>query len=252
MPTPRRAAALCALAVVSLLAPSAVLAGPAEYVFTPTVEEGEREIEIRAGSERLRDDTRESQQALTFGLGVSRWWFTEIAALWHKEPGEKHGFDAWEWENKFQLTETGKYFADFGLVVEIERPRDHAEGWEVRWGPLMQMDFAGNWQANVNVLLEKHFRAAQGVEQEAELGYQWQVKNRWRRELEFGAQGFGELGEWDHWARGSQQSHLAGPAVFGRVALGGHQAIKYNAALLLPLNQGAPRNRWRVQMEYEF
>ena len=33
-------------------------------------------------------------------------------------PGESHGFDAWEWENKFQLIETGKYPVDIGLLLE--------------------------------------------------------------------------------------------------------------------------------------
>jgi len=250
MPTAKRAAALCALAVVTTAVPAVAVAGPAEYVFSPLVEEGEREIEVRAGSERGRDNSRETQQALTVGVGVNRWWFTEIAALWHKEPGQKHEFDAWEWENKFQLTETGKYFADFGFVLELERPRDHAEGWELRWGPLLQADFGSRWQGNLNLLIKKHIRAEEA--EEAEFGYQWQLKNRWRRELEFGVQGFGELGEWNHWAPAEQQSHVAGPAIFGRVGLGGHQALKYNAALLLPLNRGAPSNRVRAQLEYEF
>ena len=38
--------------------------------------------------------------------------------------------DALEWENKFQPTETGKYPVDVGFIVEIERPRDHDEGWK--------------------------------------------------------------------------------------------------------------------------
>lgn len=249
MRTAMRAGPLCALALLTLVRPTSALAGPAEYMFSPIVEEGERELEARAGTTQLRDDPRESQQALAFGLGLSGWWFTELTALRHKEPGEKHGFDAWEWENRFQLTETGKYFADLGLVLEIERPRDRSEGYEYRWGPLLQADFGPSWQGNLNLLLEKHVRAeAPG---KAQFGYQWRVKNRWRRELQFGAQGFGELGPWDHWAPPAEQSHSAGPAILGSIGLG-RQALKYDAALLLPLNHGAPRNTVRVKLEYEF
>jgi hypothetical protein len=250
MRTALRAGALCALVATVVAHPSVSIAGPAEYVFSPIVEEGEREIEARGGSARLRDDTRESQEAITLGLGLNRWWFTEVAALWHKEPGERQAFDAWEWENRFQLTETGRTFADLGFVLEIERPRDRREGYEYRWGPLLQADFGQAWQGNLNFLIGKHIRASEPTE--AEFGYQWQFKNRWRRELEFGVQGFGELGPWDHWAPSSEQAHVAGPALFGRIGVRGQQAVRYDAALLLPLNHGAPRNTVRARIEYEF
>ena len=69
------------------------------------------------------------------------------------EPGASTGFDAWEWENKFQFTETGKYPVDIGLLLEIERPKDRSEGYEYRWGPLLQADITQSLQANLNLLL---------------------------------------------------------------------------------------------------
>ena len=67
--------------------------------------------------------------ALAIGWGATQWWFTEFNAIWHKPAGETHGFDAWEWENRFQLTPTEKYPIDIGFVVEIERPHERAEGY---------------------------------------------------------------------------------------------------------------------------
>jgi hypothetical protein len=60
-----------------------------------------------------------------------------------------------EWENKFQLTETGKYPVHVGFMLEIERPEDRSEGDEYKWGPLLQSEF-DPWQANLNLLIEKH------------------------------------------------------------------------------------------------
>ena len=225
-------------------------AGAADYVYTPIVEEGEREIDFKAGSAKLRDGTRSSAESIGLGWGATNWWFTEVYAKWHKEPGESHGFDAWEWENRFQLTETGKYPADVGLVLEIERPKDRSEGYEYRWGVLVQSDLDERFQANVNLLLEKHVRTSTAGP--AELGYQWQLKYRWRPAFEFGLQGFGAVGPWNDWAAASQQSHVAGPAWFGRLGLGGRQAIKYNAGILFGLNNGSPRTTLRAQAEYEF
>ena len=244
------AAALAALACLSLTAAAPALAGPAEYVFPATVEEGEKEIEFKAGTRKLRDGSRESEYVLGFGAGVNRWWFTELSAKWHKEPGERHGFDAWEWENRFQLTETGRYPVDIGFLLEIERPRERSEGYEVRWGPLLQADLGTRVTANLNLLVEKHYRAENA--ERAELGYQWQLRYRWRPEFEFGAQGFGEFGPWDHWLASSEQSHRWGPAVFGRLKVGQAHTLKWNAGVLFGLTDGSPRNQLRLQAEYEF
>ncbi len=250
MRTAFKAGALAALVLSCLGLPAAALAGPSDYVKSPIVEEGEKEIDFKAGTAKSRDGSRESQYSIGLGYGVNRWWFTEVYAKWHKEPDERHAFDAWEWENKFQLTETGKYPVDVGFLLEIERPRDRSEGYEYRWGPLLQTDITSSVQANLNVLIEKHIRAAEA--ERAELGYEWQVKYRWRPDFEYGLQGFGDVGPWNHWEPHSEQPHIAGPAIFGRVKVGQKQAIKYNAGLLFGLTNGAPRNTLRLQAEYEF
>jgi hypothetical protein len=244
------AAALGALACLSLVPAAPALAGPAENVFPPTVEEGEKEIEFKTGTRKLRDGSRESATILGFGLGVNRWWFTELSAKWHKEPGERHDFDALEWENRFQLTETGRYPVDVGFLLEIERPKDRSEGYEVKWGPLLQADIGTSVTANLNLLIEKHYHADNA--ERAELGYQWQLRYRWRPEFEFGAQGFGEFGPWNHWAKTSDQSHRWGPAAFGAIKVGQRQVVKWNAGVLFGLTDGSPRNQLRLQAEYEF
>lgn len=118
--TALRSMALIALACHALLRASLAQAEPGDYINTPIVEEGEREIEFKAGTAKSRDGTRESQYSLGLGFGVTGWWFTEVYAKWHKEPGSATGFDAWEWENRFQFTETGKYPVDVGFLFEIE------------------------------------------------------------------------------------------------------------------------------------
>jgi hypothetical protein len=181
---------------------------------------------------------------------VNSRWFTEFYAKWHKEPGERHDFDAWEWENRFQLTETGRYPVDVGFLLEIERPKDRSEGYEYRWGPLLQMDLGTSYVANLNFLVEKHVRAENGGP--AEAGYQWQLRYRWRPAFEFGMQGFGEFGPLRHFESTTDQSHVAGPMMYGVLKVAQKQVIKYNAGLLFGLTNGSPRNQLRLQAEYEF
>ncbi|HXU65858.1 MAG TPA: hypothetical protein VN707_00730 [Casimicrobiaceae bacterium] len=233
------------LALLSL-APSAH-ADPDDYVATPAVEYGEREIELRLGTATATEGQRHSAASLAFGYGVTPWWATEVYGKWNRSDATR--FDAFEWENRFQLSEPGQYFADFGLLVELERPHDRAEGYELRLGPLMQKDF-GPVQANVNVLIERHYRA--DAPEATELGYQWQLKYRWRPAFEFGAQGFGEVGPWNDWAPAHEQAHVLGPAIFGKVGLGGRQVVRYDAALLFRVSSAAPARTLRAQIEYEF
>lgn len=126
---------------------------------------------------------------------------------------------------------------------------DHDEGWEAKWSPLFQTEF-GKVQLNANALFQRNYHA--GEPNNMQFLYQWQVKYRWKPEFEFGVQGFGETGDYDRWATSDEQLHRAGPAVFGKLPLGGRQAIKYNAAWLLGASKAAPDNTLRLQVEYEF
>lgn len=233
----------------ALLSPLLAHAGPADYVYTPTVEYGEKEIDFKAGNSTKGAEPSESAASIGFGYGATEWWFTELY-LKAKHPGnETTKYDAIEWENKFQLTETGKYPVDVGFLVEVERPQNHAEGWEVKWGPLFQTEF-GKIQLNANFLLERSYRTRESSE--TIFQYQWQAKYRWLPQFEFGLQGFGEMGKWNDWAPSDERDQKAGPAVFGKLPLDNHQAIKYNAAWLLGTSKAAPDHTFRMQVEYEF
>jgi len=229
-------------------------AGPADYVYTPTVEYGEREIDFKMGTRKLQDEpVRESAASLGFGYGATQWWFTEAYIKYAKSTGEGTHYDAFEWENKFQLTEPNQYFVDVGLITEIEIPREHyEEGYELKIGPLFQGD-VGPIRWNANLLFERVFNAHSPGPHVTEMGYQLQAKYSLIPALELGAQAMGDMGQWDHWEPASEQSHRVGPALFGKVKLGeGRKAIRYNAAVLFAASSAAPKSTFRLQAEYEF
>jgi hypothetical protein len=240
-------------AAVALGLPIACLAGPSDYVYTPAVEYGEREIDFKMGTWKLKDEpARESAASIGFGYGVTQRWFTEAYLKYQKSGGERAHYDAFEWENKFQLTEPNQYAVDVGLITEIEIPRERREeGYEFKIGPLFQGD-VGPVRWNANLLFERIFRGRSDTPRVTELGYQLQAKYTVNPGFEVGAQAFGEMGPWDHWEPRDEQVHRAGPAIFGKVRLGGREAIRYNAAWLFSASHAAPRNGFRLQAEYEF
>lgn len=235
-------------ALLSAPVAGVALAGPADYVFVPAVEYGERELDFKYGFATRKDEPTAQAASLGFGDGVTEWWFTEFYVKGERE-GAQSRFDALEFENKFQLTETGKYPVDVGFIAEFELPHDRSEGNEFRFGPLFQTEF-DRVQLNFNPLLTNISRA---VEDDGTFfGYQWQVKYRLQPAFEFGAQGFGDMGRWNHLAPTSEQDHRLGPAIFGKYGLGGRQAIVWNAALLFGVTQASLRTNFRLQVEYEF
>jgi hypothetical protein len=232
---------------VAILAKTA-FAEPSDYIYLPQVEAGERELDFKFGAAQSPNAGNNQAASVGFGYGASETWFTEIYLKYTRDATATR-YDAIEWENKFQLAETGKYPLDLGLVFEFEVPRDRSQGYETKLGLLSQSDF-GKLQVNGNVLLQRQYRST-GSE-DTQLGYQWQAKYRWRPILELGFQGFGEVGRWNHWDNNEIQNHRMGPAIFGKIALGGRQAVKYNAAWLVGVSQAAPDHTLRLQTEYEF
>src|SRR5260221_5351396 len=209
-------------AAVDIGWPAICAAVPSDYVHMPSVEYGEREIDFKYGTWKLKDEpVRETASSLGFGYGVTQWWFTEAYLKYEKNPGERTKYDAFEWENKFQLTEPNQYFADVGLITEIEILRERREeGYELKAGPLFQAD-TGPIRWNANLLFERVVRGRSEEPRATEMGYQLQARDSLAPSFEIGAQAFGEMGRRDHWQPARYQHHRAGPALFGKVKLGG-------------------------------
>ena len=233
--------------------PGIVFANPADYIFNPIVEYGEREIDFKAGVVTPQVPSRAQGVSLGYGYGAKEYWFTEVYLK--QEYSGSTDANLVEWENKFQLTETGKYPVEVGFITELELPLDKDARCDLNIGPLFQTEF-GKLQLNGNLLFERQFgnTSNSGGPVNTEFNYQWQAKYRWRPILEFGMQGLGDMGKWNEWYSQANQFHRIGPAIFGKLALGGRQAIKYNAAWLLRESTSAhnANHTLRMQIEYEF
>jgi hypothetical protein len=224
---------------------------PADYIYLPAVEAGERELDIKYGSYSPVAGAGMQAGSVGFGYGVNARWFSEIYLKRENTGGT--GTTLAEWENKFQLTETGEYPIDLGFITELETPINGKAPYEIRLGPLLQSEF-GKLQLNGNLLLTRVFGAADesSPPNTTNLLYQWQIKYPLSVPLDVGVQGFGAVGKWNQWDPPNQQDHRIGPAIMGKFSLGGRNIIKYNAAWLYGASVMAPAHTFRVQVEYEF
>lgn len=245
MPTqncPKRIA--LAVGVSALLASAAALAGPADKVYYPLVERGEREIELRSG---LFDtgDGYERAFVLDVGYSPTEHWTTELVGVYEGESGSGGDWEEIEWENILTFAEPGEYALDVGLLAEYEHKlEDGADAIIV--GPLLQKEFPA-LIANLNLLLERQIGS--GASDDTELKYAWELKWRGEAALEYGVQGFGEYA--DIGELGDYSEHRVGPAIFSTHKLASGNKLSWDAAILAGIDHDAPDAALRVQFEYE-
>lgn len=220
-------------------------AGAAEVVYQPIVENGENEIELRNGWREFDGGHEEHASILELGRGVNDNWFTEVELEQSFEDGGPNHLESLEWENIFALTERGKYWMDFGIFASYEHTFDPHDPDGLKIGPMFMKD-VGPVTANINLLFGREL--GKGASHDTDLGYTWQLRWHGREALEFGLQGLGDVGVFGH--LGQDQSHIAGPAIFGAHHVG-HSTIKWNAAVLGGLDRNAPNVTIRTQVEIE-
>jgi len=237
-----------AIASVCLFLSTAAVADPDDIVFSTYSDDGERQIDFHIGAIRQSGQATQSASTIGFGYGLTDYWFSEFYVGWARSGSDNTEFDSAALQNTFRLT-NGQYPIDVGLYTEIEYEADRTQGYQVTVGPLFQGDI-GLTRWNFNLLFQRNYLA--DFSNTMQLGYQWQVKHHWNFPVDFGLQGFGDVGTWNHWAPHDQQSHRLGPALFGSIHLGEERELKYNAGLLFDVSDGQSATTFRAQAIYVF
>ncbi|HMK67425.1 MAG TPA: hypothetical protein VK433_02660, partial [Stellaceae bacterium] len=248
-PTVSRAAT----ALLLLWAAGATLA-PARADFqvrSPTVEYQEIEFEHNGDTTfDRRNSGMSNDQSYTFsiGYGVTPWWKTELEAETAAPPGANLMYDATTWENTFQITETGEYWADLGFFFEYSHAHQHGDPESVTFGPLVQKEI-GNTLHTFNFLLDKEMGSGAADGTGLELAWQslWRINPYASPGIEY----YGEIDDLGHPGKPSQQQHRIGPVVVGAVAFPPNGKIKYEVGYLFGLTNATERGAVRWKFEYE-
>jgi hypothetical protein len=236
---------LLSVIIASILFTGLASAGPANKVYRPIVEKGETELEFRGGYRDYGSSPNEYAYVFDFGYGVTDFWKTEFVVEYSGTPGMAGRVEAYEWENIFRVTEQGKHWLDFGILMEYEVPTASGPD-ELKLGALFEKEI-GPTITDLNLIFEREIGG--GASNDIGLDYAWQVKWRGNVLHEWGVQGFGGLGTLDNFGDGDK--HSIGPAIFGVKRLASGNKIAYDAAILVGLNNDAPNATIRFNIEYE-
>ncbi|MDE2395845.1 MAG: hypothetical protein KGL43_27260 [Burkholderiales bacterium] len=240
-----------ALALIGAACPEARAVDASEYLISPIVTKGERELDWQfgAGSPGTRTHS-EANSGIGLGWGVNDHWATEFSIDYHKLSTGNTKPDELEWENVAALADQGEWPVDVGLAFDLSKSITGSGGLSLRFGPLFQKDF-GRFLGSFNLLFMRRFGHLKPTG--TELRYQAQIEYRYSRPLDFGIQAFGRFGADGHFRVGSsRQVHRLGPVVLGSFTLTHGRSISYNAAWLVGTTGASPDSSVRLQLEYEF
>ncbi|TFW09260.1 hypothetical protein E4K72_06795 [Oxalobacteraceae bacterium OM1] len=217
---------VCAALAACLCLAAPAWASTGYYLVSVYENEGERAVDFRYWSVKARDGSVVSSPELGVSWSPTRAWYTNLRAIGLRTPEDGSHIAGIGWQNDLLLTH-GQYAFDLALHTDLTRFRDAADGIELEFGPVLHTEI-GRTQFNANLLFSRTYRAEQG--EPMEMAYQWQARHRFTRALQFGLQGFGELGTWNDWAPRREQSHRIGPVFAGEVETAGGHAWKYEIA----------------------
>jgi hypothetical protein len=222
---------------------TSVQADPGYYVVNAYSDPGVQVVDFRYWATRNRNRPQVVWPEVGLGYGVNSRWYTELFGSAIGPSVDATRLDSINWQNDVLLTQ-GEW--PFDLALHTQLIRNLGASNVLEYGPALQTD-VGRTQLNLNLILE---RKLSGRSSDTLLKYQWQVRHRWQPLLNFGLQGFGEVGPWNDFLPRARQSHRAGPALFGRVDIDDTQALHWQAALLRGKVFGRSGQMFTLQVKY--
>lgn len=207
-----------------------------DKIYHPIVLPNEHRLEWRLMSRQT--DTRNSlAQRIGYGQSLSENVTVELYLLGERDSDDNFGLEAYELESRWMLTEQGRYWADWGMVFELEK--QHKEDvWEASAGLLMEKEFGRNsltinwfaiyeWGANMQDELEAEFRM--------------QYRFRWKPQIQPSVEVF--LGE---------DFVGIGPALMGMQRFEAQKQLKWELGFISELKGVTKDHTLRLVLEYEF
>lgn len=210
-----------------------------DKIYHPYVQPLEREIEARAIWQNRQPGRPDNLQTykLAYGMSLGEKWFAELYLIGRNSDAGSFELEAYEIEALRQITEQGEFWADWGVVFELEKERG-VDAWEFSTGLLAEKEW-GRWSGTANLFLLHEWGSDIADETESRLGLQ----ARYRHSPAF---------EPAIEVYSGQDTRGIGPAALGQIRLGGRRQIRWEAGAIFGLDSKSPDTTLRLLLEFEF
>jgi hypothetical protein len=207
-----------------------------DKVYHPYVLPNERELEWRMLS-RQNDDGNSLAHRLAYGQSLTENVMVEFYVVGERDNDGDFGLSAYEVEARWMITDQGEYWADWGLLLEVEKEHN-LDVWEVTTGLLFEKEF-GRSSLALNAFLI--YESGGDIENEFETEFRLQYRYRWLPQVQPAIEIY--VGE-DYTG--------IGPAFMGIQRFDGQKQLKWELGFITGLNGDSKDHILRAAIEYEF
>ena len=218
----------------------------------PDAETGEFAVEPIGdiGRDPLAAHSGEASYVEELEYGVNGFWLAELELGQQRlpGPGQSLDFSAVVWENVFQFTERGQYWADAGFFAELGKGTLQGTADETTFGPIFRKEVFHTINT-VNLFISRDF--GNFASPRPAFIYAWETRIALGTPVEPGFQAYGQPSGFAAFNSGWPQDNRIGPQLFGTLSNLGPGTLKWNAGVLFGIRPWAPRTTLRWQAEYE-
>jgi len=234
-------AAVATMVAIGSLHPGAAHAdgSSVDKVYHPYVQALERELELRFIGQNDDRTPGGDGKIVRFGAGRS-WsdrWMTEAYLIGQSDDDSSFSIEAFELEAKLQLTEQGEFWADWGMLFEVER--EWADDiWEIS-GAVLALKEWGRWVTTANLALL--YESGDRIDNEWETSLAFQGRYRVSRYFEPALEFYS-----------GEDTRGLGPVATGTVRIGLRAQLRWEAGVILGLDSKTADETYRAMFEFEF
>jgi hypothetical protein len=207
-----------------------------DKVYHPYVLPNEREFEWRLLSHK-NDDGNSLGQRFAYGQSLTDNVMVEVYVVGERDIDDNFSLSAYEIETRWMITEQGEYWADWGMLFEVEKEHK-LDIWEVTTGVLFEKEF-GRTSLALNAFLI--YESGSDIKNEFETEFRLQYRYRWLPQVQPAIEIY--VGE-DYTG--------IGPAFMGIHRFNGQKQLKWEAGFITGLNGDSKDHILRFAIEYEF
>jgi len=210
-----------------------------DKIYHPYVRELEQELEWRATLQNRQPGVADNSQLYRFAYGraLNERWSAEAYLVGEKSSDQSFRVEGYEMESQWQLTEQGEYWADWGLLFEIEK-QANKDLWEFSTGVLVEKEW-GKWSSTANLFLQGNWGASVANGIKSNLGLQ--ARYRYSRAFEPAIELY----------RGHNTLGI-GPVILGQIKLANRRKLNWEAGVILGLVNSSPDRTLRLLLDFEF
>ncbi len=210
-----------------------------DKIYHPYVNPMEQELEWRGIFQDHQPSTPDNAQLHRFAYGrsLSDRVFAEAYLVASKSSDTSFDIEAYELEFVWQLTEAGEFWADWGMLFEVEKEAN-LDKWEFTTGVLMEKE-RGRWSGTVNLFMLNKWGSDSTDNFEERLSLQ--ARYRYSRGFEPAVEFYS-----------GEDTVGLGPACQGQIKLDGNKKLNWEAGLIFGLGSSSPNQILRFLLDLEF